>query len=121
MNHCEEQNIKCHKCRHILLHDVRLATLQKLPCDPNNCSSYNTKNFVHLIEDKLPDWMQEIVEKEEWTKGKLHCTKCTSKVGSFDFISGKKCDCGNSQLPTVHFISSQIDRPIATTELGILR
>lgn len=104
--------VKCHKCRQVLLDCLKRGILNKLPCDPTTCQSYDLNKFIYLLEDKLPDWTQEVIEKEEWTKGKLHCPKCTSKVGSFDFISGRKCECGNSQLPAVHFISSQIDKPV---------
>ncbi|KAI5634803.1 hypothetical protein NE865_12521 [Phthorimaea operculella] len=101
--------IKCHKCRHILLEDITRVYNNSAdhPCD-----SYDIKKFIYLVEDKLPDWIKQNVEAENWTKGKLHCSNCRSKVGSFDFVSGRKCDCGQSVLPSVHFVTSQVDRPI---------
>lgn len=107
-----ENSIKCQKCRNILLIDVNSETLKTKPCDPTNCVSYDEKTLIFLIEEKLPNWVKKKVEEEQWTKGKLHCPSCGSKVGSFDFISGRKCNCGSSVLPSVHFISSQVDRPI---------
>lgn len=102
--------IKCHKCRHVLVEDM--SEKLNIICDPTVCSSYNIRNFIHVQEDKLPLWIKSKIEEEQWTKGKLHCEHCGCKVGSFDFVSGRKCDCRNTVLPPVHFISSQVDIPI---------
>lgn len=75
--------------------------------------------FLYLQEDQLPKWIKLKVEEEQWTKGKLHCENCGFKVGSFDFISGRKCDCKKSILPPVHFVSSQVDRPIIDNYLDM--
>lgn len=107
--------IRCQKCRHILLHDYTPYICGN--CDHGKCDSYDTRNFIHLAEDTLPDWIKSKIVEEQWTKGKLHCENCRFKVGSFDFISGRKCECKNSILPPVHFISSQVDRPIIVTNV----
>jgi E3 ubiquitin-protein ligase RNF180 len=103
--------IKCHKCRHVLINELKNYVQV---CDLQMCSSYNLRNFIYVPEDQLPDWIKSKVEEEQWTKGKLHCVNCKSKIGSFDFISGRKCDCQSSLLPPVHFIGSQVDRPMLT-------
>lgn len=103
-------SVKCHKCRHIVLENMNDA--YKIICS-ESCASYGNKNFIYLLEDKLPTWVKQKVEEEQWTKGKLHCGKCGSKLGSFDFISGRKCDCGNSVLPPVHLVTSQVDIPLS--------
>uniref|UniRef100_A0A1E1VXE5 E3 ubiquitin-protein ligase n=1 Tax=Pectinophora gossypiella TaxID=13191 RepID=A0A1E1VXE5_PECGO len=102
--------IKCHKCRHILLDDINKIYSSEVI--HSECDSYDIKKFIYLLEDNLPIWIKLKVEEEQWTKGKLHCENCGSKVGTFDFISGRKCDCGKSVLPPVHFVTSQVDRPI---------
>lgn len=106
----DNRSIRCHKCRHVLVENMDFAAMNNRPCD-SSCPSYDKTSFIHLLEDKLPDWIKVKVEQEQWTKGKLHCENCNSKVGSFDFVSGRKCDCENTLLPSVHFISSQVDRP----------
>lgn len=109
----ENSKIRCQKCRHVLL-NYPVFNMTESICNAQNCNSYNERNFIHLQDDKLPLWIKAKIESEEWTKGKLHCENCGFKVGSFDFISGKKCECGKSILPPVHFITSQVDRPIVT-------
>ncbi|OWR51779.1 hypothetical protein KGM_208087 [Danaus plexippus plexippus] len=105
------EHIKCHKCRNILLSDFASIYSSAL-CGDQKCSSYSTKNFAFLHEDNLPKWIRLKIEEERWTRGKLYCENCGCKVGTFDFVSGRKCECGNSVLPPVHFISSQVDVPI---------
>lgn len=106
--------IKCHKCRHILLN---MISTYNSSCN-EKCESYNPKCFIYLLEDQLPAWIKKKVDEEQWTKGKLHCENCGSKVGSFDFVSGRKCDCRCSILPSVHFVTSQIDVPVALPNLN---
>lgn len=104
--------IKCHKCRHVLLEDLSVVCNNNASCDLKKCCSYNINSFLYLAEDKLPDWIKTKVEEELWTKGKLVCEQCRCKVGSFDYVSGRKCDCKESVLPPVHLVASQVDRPI---------
>ena len=41
--------------------------------------------------------------QSSWTKGKLHCPSCQTKVGSFDFVGD------NSQISPVHLVKSKVD------------
>lgn len=103
-----ERIIRCFKCRHTLLKEAdNHHFISPITCDLSECTTKS--NSIHLTEDKLPEWIRQKVEAENWTKGKLHCANCGFKVGSFDFISGRKCECGSSVMPSVHFISSQVD------------
>lgn len=108
----QTQVIKCHKCRHVLLEQSCVID-SSLICDPKSCESYDVKKFIYISEDKAPAWITDKVEEEQWTKGKLHCAKCNNRIGSFDYVSGRKCDCGASVLPPIHLVTSQVDRPIA--------
>lgn len=103
--------VKCHKCRHILFDNSYILD-NSVTCDPKQCASYDMKRFIYMREDNVPVWIKDKIEKEEWTKGKLNCEKCNCRIGSFDYISGRKCDCGASVLPAIHLVSSQVDRPI---------
>lgn len=107
-----ESTVKCHKCRNVLLDDINKQTVNKSLCVPQLCSSFDRKQFIYIAEDFIPNWIKCKIEEEQWMKGKLHCETCGNRVGAFDFISGRKCDCGVSILPPVYFISSQVDRPI---------
>ncbi|CAG4922427.1 unnamed protein product [Colias eurytheme] len=106
--------VKCYKCRNVLVDDLQTSSPSPECILDGNCNSYDVKSFIYLLEDKLPEWIKNKVEEEQWTKGKLHCSNCGCKVGSFDFVSGRKCECRNSVLPPVHFITSQVDIPLAT-------
>lgn len=109
--------IKCQKCRSVLVEDITIVLNESSSCDPLECSSYSLNSFLYLSEDRLPNWIKTKVEDEQWTKGKITCEQCKSKVGSFDYVSGRKCECKGSVLPPVHLVSSQVDRPIATKPL----
>ncbi|KAJ8978953.1 hypothetical protein NQ317_009349 [Molorchus minor] len=89
--------IKCKKCRNTLF------------------TSEEDKNifldahglFLGFNSDK--DECISITEAEEWSKGRLNCPNCDLRIGGFDFISGKKCDCSNNVLPSIHVIKSNVD------------
>lgn len=75
----------------------------------SECQTILGRTEIYLNEDALEPWIQDEIEKSEWTKGKLKCLKCTSNVGSFDFVAGQKCDCKQFTQPSIHFIRSKID------------
>lgn len=109
------KKIKCRKCRVILTelsstkllnaHHEQYSVNSKDSCCPNllNCTE------LYVNEDYLDPWIREEIEKSDWTKGKLKCIKCNSNVGSFDFITGQKCECRAFTQPAIHFIKSKID------------
>uniref|UniRef100_A0A8D8BR16 E3 ubiquitin-protein ligase RNF180 n=1 Tax=Culex pipiens TaxID=7175 RepID=A0A8D8BR16_CULPI len=109
--------IKCRKCSnplaaiddaHVLaVHSRREFAADSLPA----CPTERDGAEVFLHEDHLPGWMNAEIEQTQWTRGKLKCTKCGQKVGSFDFVSGVRCKCpvGGSVLPAVHLVRSKVD------------
>lgn len=110
-------HIKCRQCRTIITKiassHLSDAHTQPYSIDPNdlksNCPTVIGRTEVYLIEESLNQWIQDEIEKSNWTRGKLKCNKCSSNVGSFDFITGQKCDCRQFNQPSVHFIKSKID------------
>lgn len=45
-----------------------------------------------------------------WQKGKLSCTKCKGRLGSFNFIKTLSCaDCHQHTLPPVHILKDRVD------------
>lgn len=124
----EAQNIqlKCKKCRTTILeistqHIVNahgipyefktninsVAEYQLCPTIKEDTAIF-VKDFDQITE--LTDhWIYSEITESEWTKNKLKCTKCSNKIGSFDFVIGQKCDCAAFVQPTVHFIRSKVD------------
>lgn len=111
-----DTRIKCRKCRTTIT-QVSSAKLLNAhseqfsnDLDANNeCSTVVGRTEVYLMEEAIEQWIQNEIEQSEWTKGKLKCTKCSSNVGSFDFVTGQKCDCRQFNQPPVHFIRSKVD------------
>lgn len=106
--------IKCRKCRIILTtaptSDLLNAHNEQHSNESSTvCPSITNQTELYLNEEHLDTWIQEEIEKSDWTKGKLKCSKCGSNVGSFDFITGQKCECRSFAQPAVHFIKSKID------------
>lgn len=76
----------------------------------SDCPTIAGRTEVFFNEDEIEPWIQDEIERSEWTKGKLKCHKCAANVGSFDFVSGsQKCDCKQFNQPPIHFIRSKID------------
>lgn len=114
-----EQNvqIRCRQCRTVIMMKVLASNLLDAHSDnfsimfqcESKCPSVVARTEIYLNEDAVEPWIQEEIEKSEWTKGKLKCIKCASNVGSFDFVTGQKCDCKLFNQPSVHFIKSKVD------------
>lgn len=112
--------IKCRQCRTLIMttskNNLLDAHSDKFSTDSSEiksqCPTILDRTEIYLNEDVLEPWIQEEIEKSEWTKGKLKCMKCSSNVGSFDFVTGQKCDCKQFNQPSVHFIRSKIDLEI---------
>lgn len=108
--------IKCRQCRSILTkrasHTLLNAHNERYSNETDaasHCPTVYGRTEVYLGEEELESWIQEAVEKSEWTKGKLKCLKCQSNIGSFDFVTGQKCECRQFNQPSVHLIKSKID------------
>lgn len=109
--------VRCKTCRKLLFdkdmckdllvnaHNISLnETKNSMEC-PSMVESHN----IFLSEDLLPEWIKTRIESEEWSKGRINCSQCDSRIGAFDFVSGTKCECTKYLLPPVHLIKSKID------------
>ena len=47
-----------------------------------------------------------------WTKGRLHCPHCSSRIGGFDFIGDSRCH------HPVYLTQSRLDRDTAASKMG---
>ncbi|KAK9509348.1 hypothetical protein O3M35_006686 [Rhynocoris fuscipes] len=110
--------LKCKKCRNVLLNteETPLLSGHNAQVDGNFFSRHiesgeclENENSVYLQEEGLPKWIEELVNQAGWLKGKLVCPKCALRLGSFNFISGRKCTCDKYVLPPVHIIKSKVD------------
>ena len=114
----EGQNMtfKCRKCRHFLFSNNEICDAHGKPLIHNKTEHHtcNTpSNVWYLREDVMPSWLKIQIDEYDWTKGKIHCDTCKCRIGSFDFISGSKCNCGSSVLPALHVVSSKVDCQVA--------
>lgn len=71
------------------------------------CSAGHT--VWYLKDEVVETWLQAQIDAGEWIKGKINCPHCTLRIGSFDFVSGKLCDCGQHVLPPIHIVKSRVD------------
>lgn len=107
-----KMTFKCRKCRHLLFSNNEICDSHGNPLEynknkPQICNP--PTDVWYLREDLIPFWIKDQVDNSNWTKGKLYCGTCKSRIGSFDFISGSKCYCGSSVLPALHVVSSKVD------------
>ena len=73
-------------------------------CDEDNLVSY-------IQEDIMPSWMSDLLQQTDWTKGKVACPSCKARIGSFNFVSGRKCACQRWVLPAIRLVNSKMDLP----------
>jgi len=110
---------KCRKCRFTLFSEEFVVNAHgngiSPSCDEmssNECPKEATADCTvwFLRDDGLPVWVEGLVNEANWIKGKISCPKCNGKIGSFDFVNGSKCLCGQCVLPSVHVVKCKIDR-----------
>ncbi|RZF47401.1 hypothetical protein LSTR_LSTR009140 [Laodelphax striatellus] len=109
--------LKCKKCRIVLTEDFRNNPLSAhgLLLDTENVRESSRHclqkipEVFYFLENCMPWWIRERVDEAGWLKGKLTCPRCSAKLGSFDFVSGSKCDCDSFILPPIHLIRSKVD------------
>lgn len=104
---CRQITFDVIECKQLLLnvHNEPLLILNDNKVD--DC--LNDNSSIYLNEDHLPDWLRTVIEEHSWSKGKINCRHCNSRLGSFDFTSGLKCNCNNYVVPAIHLVKSKID------------
>ncbi|OQR76899.1 hypothetical protein BIW11_07475, partial [Tropilaelaps mercedesae] len=101
---------KCQKCRKALFDGALVLTNHSEPWTMSMASPCSAGHTVWYLKDEVVEtWLQTQLDAGEWIKGKLHCPYCTLRLGSFDFVSGKQCDCGKHVLPPIHIVKSRVD------------
>ncbi|XP_052747503.1 dual specificity protein phosphatase MPK-4 [Bicyclus anynana] len=51
-------------------------------------------------------WMRGV---QNCAQGKLHCPKCSNKIGSFSWVMGCKCPCGQKVAPAFYLVPSKVE------------
>jgi DNA-directed RNA polymerase subunit RPC12/RpoP len=104
--------VKCRKCRQELfshptvrLQDSHGVGISEEGRTDSECSS----EVLYIPEETKPSWLEEILDERGWEKGKINCPKCSARIGSYNFVSGMKCQCGTFVLPPIHIVKSKID------------
>lgn len=90
----EPKVYRCKKCRRVLASESNLIVHQDKGV---NCTK------TYFIEPMA--WMHVTLV----TNGKLHCPKCSAKLGSFSWIMGCQCPCGVQVAPAFYLTPSKVD------------
>ncbi|NXK87762.1 RN180 ligase, partial [Formicarius rufipectus] len=110
MNNQEVHVLNCWRCRKYIANSVCLAKCNgKEPYETSQPSyaAQESCNVWHVNLEAIPEWVKCVIEKAQWTIGKLHCPFCEACLGGFNFVCNKKCSCG--QLVNVHFCKTRTD------------
>ncbi|XP_028167622.1 dual specificity protein phosphatase MPK-4-like isoform X2 [Ostrinia furnacalis] len=51
-------------------------------------------------------WMADVTHAPQ---GKLHCPKCRTRLGSFSWVMGCKCPCGQKVAPAFYMVPSKVE------------
>ncbi|KAL3887265.1 hypothetical protein ACJMK2_027208 [Sinanodonta woodiana] len=73
------------------------------------CDDAENINVWFIDLEASPSWIQSLVTKGKWMKGKLVCPKCQGRLGSFDFIRTLRCPCLKHELPSIHILKARVD------------
>ncbi|XP_062984091.1 E3 ubiquitin-protein ligase RNF180 [Elgaria multicarinata webbii] len=113
----------CCKCRKYVANSDclikdRNADLFEQP--HSSTASQDVCNVWHMNIEALPDWVTCIIEKAQWTTGKLNCPFCGACLGGFNFVNNTKCSCG--QFTNIHLCKRRTDcRPASSVTSPILQ
>ncbi|NXK68020.1 RN180 ligase, partial [Sylvietta virens] len=66
-----------------------------------SAAAQNSCNVWDVSLEAIPEWVKCVIEKAQWTVGKLHCPFCEAFLGGFNFVCNKERSCG--QLVNRHF------------------
>jgi len=67
-------------------------------------SAEESSNVFNICDENLPQWINDAIEEGNWTKGKLSCPSCSSRIGGFDYVT-------RSSLP-IYIVRSKVDHKV---------
>uniref|UniRef100_H0VF13 E3 ubiquitin-protein ligase RNF180 n=1 Tax=Cavia porcellus TaxID=10141 RepID=H0VF13_CAVPO len=111
-HHNEEEIsiLHCWKCRKCIASSDYLMNYSEDQAIKDRHASVDTQDLCHVWHmnlEALPEWISCLIQKAQWTFGKLNCPFCGAHVGDFNFVSTPKCSCG--QLAVVYLSKSRTD------------
>ncbi|KFZ57711.1 E3 ubiquitin-protein ligase RNF180, partial [Podiceps cristatus] len=110
MNNQEADVLCCWRCRKYIANSVCLVKCHgKEPSETSqpSAAAQESCNVWHVNLEAIPEWVKCVIEKAQWTIGKLHCPFCKVCLGGFNFVCNTKCSCG--QIVNIHFCKSRTD------------
>ncbi|NXK11930.1 RN180 ligase, partial [Herpetotheres cachinnans] len=120
MSNQETDVLCCWKCRKYIANSVCLAKCHgKEPSETlqPSATAQDSCNVWHVNIETIPEWVKCVIEKAQWTIGKLHCPFCEACLGGFNFVCNTRCSCG--QLVNIYFCKSRIDyQPALSVKLA---
>ena len=112
-------NVKCRKCRVVLvakscLVDNHNEELFREEADNSmdsspTCQSQVKEQVWFINYDEAPQDITSAFDESAWSLGKLNCTKCSARIGAFNFVQPRRCPCGQTNLPPVWLTKSKVD------------
>ncbi|NWW51222.1 RN180 ligase, partial [Pedionomus torquatus] len=108
MSNKEADVLRCWRCRKCIANSVCLAKCHgKEPSETSqpSAAAQESCNVWHVNLEAIPEWVKCVIEKAQWTIGKLHCPFCEACLGGFNFVCNTKCSCGWSV--NIYFCKSQ--------------
>uniref|UniRef100_A0A8D2IFL0 E3 ubiquitin-protein ligase RNF180 n=1 Tax=Urocitellus parryii TaxID=9999 RepID=A0A8D2IFL0_UROPR len=120
-NHNQEEIsiLRCWKCRKCIANSDCFMNYLENQVIKGRHDSVDAESICHVWHmniEALPEWINCLIQKAQWTVGKLNCPFCGARLGGFNFVSTPKCSCG--QLAAVHLSKSRTD--YQPTEAGRL-
>ncbi|XP_062068173.1 E3 ubiquitin-protein ligase RNF180 isoform X1 [Lepus europaeus] len=103
--------LRCWKCRKCIANSgCFMKYLENQVNTDKHQHSGDDQNVCHVWHmniEALPEWINCLIQKAQWTVGKLNCPFCGARLGGFNFVSTPKCSCG--QPAAVHLSKSRTD------------
>ncbi|XP_045141171.1 E3 ubiquitin-protein ligase RNF180 [Echinops telfairi] len=111
-NHNQEEItiLHCWKCRQCIASSDCFKKYLENQVSKDRVDSTDAQRICHVWHmniETLPEWINCLIQKTQWTVGKLNCPFCGARLGGFDFVNTPKCSCG--QLAAVHLSKSGTD------------
>ncbi|XP_017766214.1 PREDICTED: E3 ubiquitin-protein ligase RNF180-like [Eufriesea mexicana] len=107
--------VKCKHCRKDLFGKECISLLTSHNeiktnfVDVFECGTNDFEPCSYISMEKLPKWIEQAINQESWTKGRLHCPHCNNRIGSFNFVNELKCNCSKFIAPPVKITNSKVD------------
>ncbi|XP_039946119.1 E3 ubiquitin-protein ligase RNF180 isoform X1 [Hirundo rustica] len=113
MNNQEAGVLRCWRCRKCIANSGFLAKCngeKPSKISQPSAAAQNSFNVWHVSLEAIPEWVKCVIEKAQWTVGKLHCPFCEACLGGFNFVCDRECSC--RQLVNRHFCKNRTEHQL---------